>query len=203
MSHSTISKCKSCNFLITERTFSTPKQGGIKRILTKQDWYLEKLLFHRHHIFKKKWSKFHMIKCLHIRQEEHGEYQEHTGLQKDLTGSQASNHEDRCFQKVFQWNPLFQPLGNKSPVKQQELFFSNDCAYASQHLHFLSEETSSLKVTLPATKRPSKTPCHSQDCSCSSQTAPPKQLSPDIKPTRSTTPAFAHPHLPSQLAQRT
>lgn len=110
---------------------------------------------------------------------------------------------DRCLHKVFQWNPLYQALGNKSPAKQLELFFPNDSAHATQHLHFLSEETSPLKVTLPVTEGPSNTPCHLEDSSCSSQTAPPKQHGPAIKPTLSMTQAFAHPHLPSQLAQRT
>lgn len=109
---------------------------------------------------------------------------------------------DRCLHKVFQWNPLYQALGKESPAKQLELFFPNDTAYATQHLNFLSEETSPLKVTLPVTEGPSNTACHLEDSSCSSQTAPPKQHGPAIKPTLSTTQAFAHPHLPPQLAQR-
>lgn len=103
---------------------------------------------------------------------------------------------DRCLHKVFQWNPLYQALGNESPAKQLELFFPSDSAHATQHLHFLSEETSPLKVTLPMTEGPSNTPCHSEDSSCSSQTAPPKQHGPAIKPTLSMTQAFAHPHVP-------
>lgn len=110
---------------------------------------------------------------------------------------------DRCLHKFFQCNPLSQALGNESPTKQLELFFPNDSPYAAQHFHFFSEETSPLRVTLLLTKGLSNTPCHSEDYSCSTQTSPPEQLGPAIQPTLSLIQASTHPHLPSQLSQRT
>lgn len=118
-----------------------------------------------------------------------------------IPGKQPLRH--RCLHKVLQWNPLSQALGNESPAEQLKFFSPGDTRYATQHFHFLSKETSPLTVTLPMTESLSNTPCHSEDYSCSSQTAPPKQLAPAIKPTLSMIQASTHPHLPPQLPQRT
>lgn len=178
------------------------KQGELQRRLTKQDWYLEKLLFHQHCVFKSKWSKLCMVDVFISGRNSMENTKDTQDFRRTWEDPRQTTPSDRCLHKVFQWNPLYQALGKESPAKQLELFFPNDTAYATQHLNFLSEETSPLKVTLPVTKGPSNAACHLEDSSCSSQTAPPKQHGPAIKPTLSTTQAFAHPHLPPQLAQR-